>query len=34
VGLVHASSEHVSVGIQISKIEAALSLRLIGAFGW
>lgn len=34
ISLVFAGSRVASVGIKVSKIEAAFGLRLIGAFGW
>ena len=34
VGLIFAGSDVVSVSMHLSKIEAALDLRLIGVFGW
>jgi len=34
VGLVHAGSEQVGAAIPLSRIEAALDLKLIGVFGW
>ena len=34
VSLIFAASENHSVGMHLSKIEAALDLRLIGVFGW